>query len=115
VSGTVGGCDVPSTVAASAVVFGAVARGTTNLQSLSPTVTQGQNTDCSPRRSDVSASIGDFTGLAHTSNVPEAARVVVTIDPFDGVVFPMSARVPAVALPGAAFGATVTLTLSGNG
>jgi hypothetical protein len=115
VSGTVGGCDVPSTVAASAVVFGAVARGTTNLQSLSPTVTQGYNTDCSDKNSSVSASIGDFTGQAHTSNVPEIARVVVTIDPFDGVVFPMSARVPAVALPGADFGATVTLTLSGNG
>ena len=112
VSGTVGECFVPSTVAASAVVFGAVAKGTTNLQSLYPTVTQGKNTDCSDKNSSVSASIGDFTGEADSNRVLEANLVVVAIGVENNGTFPMSATVPAGAAVGD-FGATVTLTLIG--
>jgi hypothetical protein len=112
VSGTVGECSAPSTVTASAVVFGEVAKGTTGSASLTPTITQGKNTDCSDKNSSVSASIGDFTGEALSNR--EANRVIVDIFFLENWAFPMSATVPEGAATGD-FGATVTLTLRDNG
>jgi hypothetical protein len=112
VSGTVGQCSAASTVAAAAVDFGTVTKGTSGSASLAPTISQGKNTDCSAKNSTVSATIGTFTGQAHITNVSEANRVVVAIGALTSGAFPMTANVPELALLGAAFGATVTLTLT---
>jgi hypothetical protein len=109
VSGTVGCTATSSTVSASAVAFGEVAKGTIGFASLTPTITQGIYTDCSDKRSDVSAEIDTFTGGA-LSNL-EVDRVIVDIWPLEDGAFPMTAIVPLGAVNGD-FGAKVTLILS---
>ena len=112
VSGSVGCTATSSTVSASAVGIGAVAPGATGSANLTPTITQGKNTDCSDKTATVTASIGTFTGQADT-NVSLADRVGVSIGGLSGGSFPVTASVPGSAGAGA-FGATVTLSLSGS-
>jgi hypothetical protein len=110
VTGTVGCTATSSTVSASAVAFGAVAKGATNVQSLYPTVTQGKNTDCSDKNSSVKASIYTFSGEALPERGDDKVLVDISPVPIDSGAFPMSAFVPLSAANGP-FGATVTLTL----
>jgi len=115
VSGSVGCTATSSTVSASAVVIGAVAKAATGSANLTPAITQGKNTDCSDKTATVTASIATFTGLAGSS-VTEANRVGLSISDLGGAVagaFTVTATVPGSAGVGA-FGATVTLSLSGS-
>jgi hypothetical protein len=96
-------------VSASTVAFGAVAKGTTGLASLTPSITQGKNTDCSARNPLVLATISYFIGQAAAGL--GAKQVIVAIGPIDSGVFPLTADVPTGAETGT-FGATVTLILS---
>lgn len=108
VSGSVECAATPSTVTASAVTFGNLAKGASGNASLSPTITQGKNTNCADKTATVTGTIGSFSGGASAA---EANRVVITLGSLSGGSFPISVVVPEAA-PDGAFGATVTLTLA---
>jgi hypothetical protein len=112
VSGSVGCTATSSTVSASAVDIGAVAKGASGSANLTPTITKGKNTDCSDKTATVTASIGTFTGQADTGVLLDN-RVGVSIGGLSSGSFPVTAIVPGTAGAGA-FGATVTLSLSGS-
>jgi hypothetical protein len=115
VSGSVECTASVSSVSASDVAIGPVAKGATGKAQLTPAITQGKNTDCSNKTATVTASIASFTGQADSS-VSMGSRVGVTISDFGGEVegaFTVTAAVPGSAAVGD-FGATVTLILSGS-
>jgi hypothetical protein len=112
VTGTVGDCQVASTVSASDVTFGTVKRAETGLVNLSFTITEGKTATCADRVSTVSAAITSLTGEADNTNnsLTFDKLVVLNVGTRSGTSFPMTATVPAGAAE-QAFGATVTLTL----
>jgi hypothetical protein len=114
VTGTVGDCQVASTVSASAVTFGTVIRAETGVANLAFTVTEGKTATCDDRDSTVTAAITSLTGEADNTNanLTSTKLVVLNIGTLSGTSFPMTATVPAGAAE-QAFGATVTLTLIG--
>ena len=112
VSGSVGCTATSSTVSASAVAIGSVAPGASGSAILTPAITQGKNTNCSDKIATVTASIATFTGQAGSS-VTEDNRVGVSIGGLSDGAFTVTATVPGSAGVGA-FGATVTLSLSGS-
>jgi hypothetical protein len=111
VSGSVECTATSSTVSASAVAIGAVAKGATGSANLTPSITQGKNTDCSDKTATVTATIGTFTGEASVDRAGN--QVAVSIGTLSSGSFPVTANVPAGAASGV-FGATVKLTLTGS-
>jgi hypothetical protein len=111
VSGTVGDCEVASTVSAGAVTFGTVKRGETGPANLTFTLTEGKTATCVDRVSAVSAAITSLTGEAdNTIGLTSDKLVVLNIGTLSGTSFPMTAFAPAGAAE-RTFGAIVTLTL----
>jgi hypothetical protein len=66
VTGSVGTCEVSSTVTASDVSFGSLEPGDYKLTWVTPNITQGKTSDCKPRDSSVTASLGSFSDNATT-------------------------------------------------
>jgi hypothetical protein len=122
VTGSVGTCEVSSTVTASDVSFGTLRPGDIDIREITPSITQGKTSDCKPRVSSVTASLGSFsdnaTGFGEFVEEYDEEyfeRRKVLMDMFLGPegVFILVVRVPPDATVGQAFSAILTLTLIG--
>jgi hypothetical protein len=124
VTGSVGTCEVSSTVTASDVSFGSIEPGKSELTEVTPSITQGKTSDCKPRVSFVIASLGSFSDNAtgfgefvdkYDEEYDEEPGNKVLMDVFlspEGV-FILLVNVPPDATVGQAFSAILTLTLIG--
>ena len=115
VTGSVGTCEVSSTVTASDVSFGSLEPGASRLTFVKPSITQGKTSDCKPRVSSVTASLGSFSDNAADGEtyVGGDNKVVIDILPTPGGDFLLAVHVPPDATVGQAFSAILTLTLNG--
>jgi hypothetical protein len=132
VTGSVGTCEVSSTVTASDVSFGSLEPGDFKLTWVTPNITQGKTSDCKPRVSSVTASLGSFSDNATTfrgfveeydEEYVELGNKVLIFIPFQPewevdfpeweVDFPLVVDVPKNATVGQAFSAILTFTLIG--
>jgi hypothetical protein len=111
VSGTVGDCSAPSSVTASDLSFGSIEPGDYGTASIIPSITQGKTSDCKPRVSSVTASLGSFSDNA--SAVVEGNKVVMEVMKETDGSFQIDVNVPFTATVGQAFSAILTLTLIG--
>jgi len=112
VTGSVGTCEVSSTVTASDVFFGSLEPGDFQGTTIKPSITQGKTSDCEPRDSSVTASLGSFSDNA--TAVEEGNKVVIYVYHITGGRLRLSVDVPETATVGQAFSAILTLTLSNN-
>jgi hypothetical protein len=128
VTGSVGTCEVSSTVTASDVSFGSLEPGDSKLTWVTPNITQGKTSDCKPRVSSVTASLGSFSDNATTfrefveeydeefvEEYDEGNKVLIFIphEPEREGDFPLVVVVPPNATVGQAFSAILTFTLIG--
>jgi len=111
VIGSVGTCEVNSTVTASNVSFGSLEPGAFVTKLIVPAITQGKTSDCIPRGSTVSASLGSFSDNA--TPVVDGGKVGITVFSASGGGFRVAVDVPETATVGQAFSAILTLTLIG--
>jgi hypothetical protein len=111
VTGSVGTCEVSSTVTASAVYFGSLEPGDLQATTIRPSITQGKTSDCEPRVSSVTASLGSFSDNA--TAVGEGNKVVIFMNRLSGGRFLVGVDVPETATVGQPFSAILTLTLIG--
>jgi hypothetical protein len=114
VTGSVGTCEVSSTVTASDVSFGSIEPGDFQEINIFPSITQGKTSDCKPRVSSVDASLGSFSDNA-TASFEELfeGKVLIFVDRFSEEEFVIYVDVPPDATVGQAFSAILTLTLIG--
>jgi hypothetical protein len=110
VTGSVGTCEVSSTVTASDVSFGSLEPGDFQGTTIRPSITQGKTSDCEPRDSSVTASLGSFSDNA--TAVQEGNKVMIYVIHISGGRLRLSVDVPETATVGQAFSAILTLTLS---
>jgi hypothetical protein len=111
VTGSVGTCEVSSTVTASDVYFGSLEPGDFQATTINPSITQGKTSDCKPRVSSVTASLGSFSDNA--TAVEEGNKVLIFMNHLSGGRFLVGVDVPETATVGQAFSAILTLTLIG--
>jgi hypothetical protein len=111
VTGSVGTCEVSSTVTASDVSFGSLEPGDFQTTVIIPSITQGKTSDCKPRDSSVDASLGSFSDNA--TAVEEGNKVVIFMNPLSRGRFLLGVDVPLNATVGQPFSAILTLTLIG--
>lgn len=110
VIGSVGTCEVSSTVTASDVSFGSLEPGAFTFRTIDPRITQGKTADCKTRVSSVTASLGSFSDNA--TPVEEGNKVLLSLIPRTMGKFQLVVEVPETATVGQAFSAILTLTLT---
>jgi hypothetical protein len=115
VTGSVGTCEVSSTVTASDVSFGSIEPGDFKFTRVTPSITQGKTSDCKPRVSFVIASLGSFSDNATGFGefVEGGNKVLIFMGLLPGGEFQLAVDVPPDATVGQAFSAILTLTLIG--
>jgi hypothetical protein len=115
VTGSVGTCEVSSTVTASDVSFGSLEPGDSKFTFVNPSITQGKTSDCKPRVSSVTASLGSFSDNATAAEeyVEGGNKVLIFMNRLSGGKFQLGVDVPKNATVGQAFSAILTFTLIG--
>jgi hypothetical protein len=111
VSGSVGPCRVPSTVNATDLSLGSIEPGDYGSANITPGIIQGTTSNCKPRVSSVTASLGSFSD--NVSAAPDGNKVVMEVMKVPDGSFQIDVYVPFTATVGQAFSAILTFTLIG--